>query len=315
MNSKRVLFMGSPAFAVPSLSMLAERPDLAQIVGVVTQPDKRAGRGRKLTPCPVKIAADARGIPTYAPKSVRNEEALQELSRFEADLVIVAAYGKILPTKILEMAPLGCVNVHASLLPLYRGASPITQAIANGDPQTGVSIMQLDEGMDTGDVHAMESIAIEDTDTCGTLTVKLAQLGAELLIERLPAILAGTSVPKKQNNAAATHAPLLKKEDGRINFEKSSAFIERQVRAFHPWPGSFTVFGEQRVVVTQVSIGTETGEPGRVLAADQRGLHIGCGDSSLWIGEVKPAGAKLMPASAWVTGKGPSPGDILGGAS
>jgi methionyl-tRNA formyltransferase len=292
--------------------MLAERPDLCQIVGVVTQPDKRAGRGRKLTPCPIKISADARGIPTYQPKSVRKPESLEALQAFKPDLVVVAAYGKILPTSILEMAPLGCVNVHASLLPKYRGASPITQAIANGDAECGVSIMQLDEGMDTGAVHAMRSIAIESTDTCGTLTVKLAELGAKLLIDQLKTILNGESVPQIQNNELATHAPLLSKEDGRLDFSKPATIIERQLRAHHPWPGSFTMFGETRVVITKASLSPEAGTPGTIIRADKHGLQVACGEQSLLIEQLKPAGSKIMDASAWVAGKGPKPGDQLG---
>ena len=312
MNTKRVLFMGSPAFAVPSLTMLAERPDLCQIVGVVTQPDKRAGRGRKLTPCPVKVSADARGIPTYQPQSVRKAESLETLKGFKADLVVVAAYGKILPTSVLEMAPLGCVNVHASLLPKYRGASPITQAIINGDEEAGVSIMQLDEGMDTGAVHAMRSTPIEPTDTCGTLTVKLAELGAKLLVDQLEAILNGKSQAQPQDDSLATHAPLLSKEDGRLDFNQPAALLERQLRAFHPWPGTFTMFGETRVVIGKASLKAESGRPGSVLAANKHGLLVACGKESLLIEEVKPAGSKMMPAASWVAGKGPKTGDQLG---
>jgi methionyl-tRNA formyltransferase len=311
-NTKRILFMGSPAFAVPSLTMLAERPDLCQIVGVVTQPDKRAGRGRKLTPCPVKTAADSRGIPTYQPKSVRKAESLEALREFKADLVVVAAYGKILPTSVLEMAELGCVNVHASLLPKYRGASPITQAIVNGDAECGVSIMQLDEGMDTGDVHAMRAITIAPTDTCGTLTVKLAELGAKLLIDQLEDILSGQSTPEPQDNSLATHAPMLSKEDGRLDFSKPAAILERQLRAHHPWPGTFTMFGDTRVVITKAALALESGTPGHVIQANKRGLQIACGEQSLLVQEVKPAGSKLMDASSWVAGKGPKAGDQLG---
>ena len=312
MNTKRVLFLGSPAFAVPSLTMLAERPDLCQIVGVVTQPDKRAGRGRKLTPCPVKTSADSRGIPTYQPKSVRKAESLEALQAFNADLVVVAAYGKIFPTSVLKMAELGCVNVHASLLPKYRGASPITQAIVNGDKECGVSIMQLDEGMDTGDVHAMRSIPIESTDTCGTLTVKLAELGAKLLIDQLEAILSGQSIPVPQDNSLATHAPMLSKEDGRLDFSKPATILERQLRAHHPWPGTFTMFGDTRVVITKATIAADGGLPGKVIQANKHGLQIACGEQSLLVEEVKPAGSKLMAASAWVAGKGPNIGDQLG---
>ena len=309
---KRIVFMGSPAFAVPCLHTLAERPDLCEVVGVFTQPDKRAGRGRKLTPCPVKVAADARGIPTYQPKSVRKPEALETLAAFAPDLIVVTAYGKILPKAILEAAPLGCINVHASNLPRYRGASPITQAIVAGDPQTGVSVMQLDEGMDTGAVHSQRSIPIAAEDTCGTLSIKLAELGASLLIDTLPAILNGQSTPEPQNNALATHAPLLTKEDGRLDFSLPSETLERRIRGYSPWPGAFTTFGEDRVLVARAELTEGSGEPGKVIETNKHGITVACGASALRLKEVRPAGRKLMPAAAWAAGRGPKLNDALG---
>ena len=304
--------MGSPAFAVPSLNALAERPDIGQVVGVFTQPDKRAGRGRKLTPCPVKVAADARGIPTYQPKSVRNSEALEMLASFEADLVVVTAYGKILPSAILTAAPLGCINVHASILPRYRGASPITQAIIAGDAQTGVSIMQLDEGMDTGAVHSQRAIPIAPDDTCGTMSIKLAELGAKLLLDTLPAILGGESEPQGQDDTLATHAPLLSKEDGRLDFSQPAAVLERRIRGYSPWPGAFTTFGEDRVLVAKATLADGSGEPGVIIGTSKRGIQVACGQSALLLEEVRPAGRKLMPAAAWSSGRGPKINDILG---
>ena len=309
---KRIVFMGSPAFAVPSLNALAERPDIGQVVGVFTQPDKRAGRGRKLTPCPVKVAADARGIPTYQPKSVRNSEALEMLASFEADLVVVTAYGKILPSAILTAAPLGCINVHASILPRYRGASPITQAIIAGDAQTGVSIMQLDEGMDTGAVHSQRAIPIAPDDTCATMSIKLAELGAKLLLDTLPAILGGESEPQGQDDTLATHAPLLSKEDGRLDFSQPAAVLERRIRGYSPWPGAFTTFGEDRVLVAKATLADGSGEPGVIIGTSKRGIQVACGQSALLLEEVRPAGRKLMPAAAWSSGRGPKINDILG---
>ena len=304
--------MGSPAFAVPSLNALAERPDIGQVVGVFTQPDKRAGRGRKLTPCPVKVAADARGIPTYQPKSVRNSEALEMLASFEADLVVVTAYGKILPSAILTAAPLGCINVHASILPRYRGASPITQAIIAGDAQTGVSIMQLDEGMDTGAVHSQRAIPIAPDDTCATMSIKLAELGAKLLLDTLPAILSGESQPQGQDDTLATHAPLLSKEDGRLDFSQPASVLERRIRGYSPWPGAFTTFGEDRVLVAKATLADGSGEPGVIIGTSKRGIQVACGQSALLLEEVRPAGRKLMPAAAWSSGRGPKINDILG---
>jgi len=304
--------MGSPAFAVPSLNALAERPDIGQVVGVFTQPDKRAGRGRKLTPCPVKVAADARGIPTYQPKSVRKPEALEMLASFEPDLVVVTAYGKILPSAILTAAPLGCINVHASILPRYRGASPITQAIIAGDAQTGVSIMQLDEGMDTGAVHSQRAIPIEPDDTCGTMSIKLAELGAKLLLDTMPAILSGKSEPQAQDDSLATHAPLLSKEDGRLDFSQSASVLERRIRGYSPWPGAFTTFGEDRVLVAKATLSDGSGAPGSIIGTTKRGIQVACGQSALLLEEVRPAGRKLMPATAWSSGRGPKLNDILG---
>ena len=305
--------MGSPAFAVPSLTALAERPDLAQVVGVFTQPDKRAGRGRKLTPCPVKVAADSRGIPTYQPKSVRKAEARDMLQTFAPDLIVVTAYGKILPTAILEAAPLGCINVHASILPRYRGASPITQAIIAGDAETGVSIMQLDEGMDTGAVYSQSSIPIAPEDTCGSMSIKLAELGAKLLVETLPAILSGEGQAKPQDDSSATHAPLLTKEDGRLDFTQPAAVLERRIRGYSPWPGAFTSFGEDRVLVTKASLTEGSGQPGTVLKTTKHGILVACGEAALLLEEVRPAGRKLMAAAAWSAGRGPKVDNSLGG--
>jgi len=307
--------MGSPAFAVPCLTNLAERPDLCEVVGVFTQPDKRAGRGRKLTPCPIKVAADARGIPTYQPKSVRKAEAREVLASFEPDLIVVTAYGKILPPAILEAAPLGCINVHASILPRYRGASPITQAIVAGDAETGVSIMQLDEGMDTGAVHSQRAIPIGPEDTCGTLSIKLAELGSRLLIDTLPSILSRQSKAEQQDNAQATHAPLLTKEDGRLDFTLPSDLLERRIRGYSPWPGAFTTFGEDRVLIAKAAVAEGSGEPGTVIATDKRGISVACGTSAILLEEVRPAGRKLMAASAWGAGRGPKLNDILGPTS
>jgi methionyl-tRNA formyltransferase len=258
------------------------------------------------------VAADARGIPTYQPKSVRNSEALEMLASFEADLVVVTAYGKILPSAILTAAPLGCINVHASILPRYRGASPITQAIIAGDAQTGVSIMQLDEGMDTGAVHSQRAIPIAPDDTCATMSIKLAELGAKLLLDTLPAILSGESQPQGQDDTLATHAPLLSKEDGRLDFSQPASVLERRIRGYSPWPGAFTTFGEDRVLVAKATLADGSGEPGVIIGTSKRGIQVACGQSALLLEEVRPAGRKLMPAAAWSSGRGPKINDILG---
>ena len=311
----RVVFMGSPAFAVPSLAAISERPDVCQVVGVVTQPDRPAGRGRKLTPNPVKVAAAARGIPTLQPTKLKAPETLEALAALRPDAVVVAAYGRILPPAILTLPRAGCTNVHASLLPRHRGASPIAHAILAGDPQTGISIMRMEEGLDTGPVYATTAVPIGPDDTCGTLTVSLAQRGAALLLDTMPGILAGTLQPTPQDDALATYAPLLDKDHGRLDFTAPAEELSRRVRAFSPWPGAFSHRGEQRVVVLAASAVPSSGvpaPPGRVTAAGRDGVVVACGQGALCLREVKPAGKHQMSAAAWVAGRGVAPGDSLG---
>ena len=312
MTITRVIFMGSPAFAVPTLEALVGAPDLVEVVGVVTQPDKPAGRGRTLTPPPVKIAAAAHNLPVLQPAKMKAEATHQSLRALRPELLIVAAYGRILPPAILTIPTLDSINVHASLLPRHRGASPISHAILAGDTETGVSIMRIEEGLDTGPVFAMRRLPMPSGANADSLSALLATLGSELLVETLPAIVAEALKPTPQNHEAATYAPLLRKEHGRLDFTKAAVTLERQVRAFHPWPGTFAFKGAQRVHISAVETETDnTDAPGRVIAADKRGVVVSCGEGGLRLVLVQPEGKKLMPAAAWVAGRGIAVGDVL----
>lgn len=301
--------MGTPAFAVPSLTALAERPDLCRIEAVITQPDRPAGRGRKLTPSPVKIAAQARGIPILQPTKMKTEDTYQALASYEPDLMVVAAYGRILPTSLLELPKHGCINVHASLLPKHRGASPIAHAIMAGDPQVGVSIMQMNEGLDTGAIHHEVAIPLRNEHTRGNLTVELAELGAKALLKSLPEIIGGTSNPIPQIDADSTYAPLLKKQDGLLDFSLDAQTLELRTRGLTPWPGAFAYLGDNRCLFAEVVSTEGSGTPGEVIGADVTGVTIACGQGALLIKQVRPAGKKLMPASAWVSGRAVKVGD------
>ena len=227
---------------------------------------------------------------------------------------MVAAYGRILPPSILELPPLGCINVHASLLPRFRGASPIAHALLEGDTETGVSIMRLEEGLDTGPVFAQRATPIPEDATTGSLTVQLSQLGAQLLIEVLPKICSGALKARAQAEQGITYAPLLSKADGALDFRQPAQVLERQVRAFNPWPSTFALLGDQRIQVLAAQpapLPTETSgsSPGLILAANAQGVLVACGERALRLTELKPAGKKAMPAQAWIAGRGVRPGE------
>ncbi|MGH2585667.1 MAG: methionyl-tRNA formyltransferase [Dehalococcoidia bacterium] len=287
----RIVFMGSPDFAVPSLrALVAAGHDL---VGVVTQPDREAGRGRRLVPPAVKTVALELGLPVLQPPSLRRPEAVAQLAAPRPEAIVVAAFGQILRRAVLEIPPRGVLNVHASLLPRWRGASPVTAAILAGDAESGVSIMLVDEGLDTGPVLATRSTPITDADTGGTLTDRLAEIGAELLVETLPGRLDGTVKPKPQVEALATYAPRIEKDAGQIGWSQPAVDIWRQVRAFNPWPGAFTTYAETvlKLLDAWPLVGYSAEPPGTVLP-----LPWGARD-------VVPA-ERPRPAFAVVTGEG-----------
>lgn len=233
----RVVFMGTPEFAVPTLQTLISSQ---RVVGVVTQPDRPSGRGRRLQPPAVKKVAQAANIPVYQPESLRSDESTRQLRQWQPDIIVVAAFGQLLRRQVLDLPPKGCLNIHASLLPRWRGASPIQHAILAGDSETGVTLMQMDEGMDTGPIYAQLTVPIFDEDTAASLHDRLAQAGAELTAARLDDILSQRLPPVPQNDEEATYAPMIKKSDGEIDWRQSAEDLDRHIRAMTPWPGAFT---------------------------------------------------------------------------
>lgn len=309
MKRLRVVFYGSPAFAVASLQQLLAMDDV-DVVAVVTQPDKPAGRKRALAPPAVKVEALRHGLPVYQYKKLRDGEAEAMLRSYSPDVAVVAAYGRILPKALLEVPTHGSINVHASLLPAWRGASPIAHAILHGDQTAGVCLMHMDEGLDTGAVYASDSLPIAPTDTTLSLTEKLQQLGARLLATRLLDIVAGRVSATPQPTVGVSFAPLLVKERGALDFRKDAVWLAREVRAFYPWPGSYLTYNNERVAVLSATAHAgaqahEDAAPGLVLEASHNGLVVACGQGTLMLTRVKPAGRGEMTAGAWIAGRGP----------
>jgi methionyl-tRNA formyltransferase len=308
----RIIFMGTPEFAVPSLRALLNSPD--RVVAVVTQPDRPRGRGRKLTPPPVKTLALEAGIPVLQPDSVRTEAFMKELQGFAPDLIAVTAYGRILPGTLLHLPPLGTLNVHGSLLPRYRGAAPIQWAILNGDETTGLTIMQMDEGLDTGDILLSRTLPIAADDTATTLAVKMAALGGELLCEALARLHRGELPPTPQDEGLATAAPPLTKEQGKIDWQLPAEVIGCQVRGLDPWPSAYTFLDGKRLrlFMPQIVAGNSSETPGSILRADKNGLLIATGRDCLLIREIQLEGAKRLGVEAFLLGHKLPPGTVLG---
>ncbi|MDH4321001.1 MAG: methionyl-tRNA formyltransferase [Desulfobulbaceae bacterium] len=311
-SSYRIVFMGTPQFAVPTLEYLLAHQE--NVVAVVTQPDRPAGRGRKLTPPPVKVVAEGAGIPVLQPKSIKTDEFLAEIEAYKPDLIIVVAFGRILPKPLIDLPRHGTINVHASLLPKYRGAAPIQWALINNEAATGVTIMQMDEGLDTGDILLPGAIPIAADDTSETLAAKLADLGGKLIIKALARLREGNLPPTKQNDAEATLAPLLCKQEGIIDWQKSADEISGLIRGLDPWPtASTTIDGEQlKLFKPSVRPGEETDPPGTVIRADKNGLLIATGQDFLLIREVQLACCKRMSIEAFLAGHPIKPGQRLG---
>jgi methionyl-tRNA formyltransferase len=309
MSKLRVVFMGSPEFAVPCLEALL---GTEEVVAVVTQPDKPAGRGLGVQPPPVKVRALAAGVPVMQPTSVRKPPFLDELRALAPDVCIVVAYGKILPPEVLAAPKHGCLNVHASLLPKYRGAAPIQWAIIRGERETGVTLMQMDVGMDTGDMLEKRTLAIDEWVTAGQLHTRLAPLGAELLVEGLAKLKAGTLVPEKQNDAEATMAPMLTKETGRVDFAAGARAVRDLVRGCDPWPTAYTMLGGEPLKLFRPKVVSGRGTPGVVIGADRDGLLVGCGDDAIAFAELQLPGKKRMAAAALLAGRPMPVGTKLG---
>ncbi len=290
----QVAFAGTPQFAATALDALLHSPH--RVVAVYTQPDRPAGRGRRLTPSPVKVLAQAHHLPVLQPATLRDEDVLRRLRGHGADALVVAAYGLILPKAALEACPLGAVNIHASLLPRWRGAAPIQRAILAGDRETGVTLMQMDEGLDTGAILAERATPIEARDTAATLHDRLARLGAELLLETLPRLAAGAIEPRPQDERLATYADKLRKEEARIDWTLPAAHIDRQVRAFDPWPVAHTTLDGQTLRVWRARPEPGTAEPGLIIEAGRNGITVGTGEGLLVLEEVQLPGKRRMAA-------------------
>ena len=290
--------MGSPDFALPSLRTLAQH---YQVIGVVTQPDRASGRGREIKMPPVKTLALELGISIMQAEKLRTPEAMEQLRRWNPDLIVVAAFGQILKKDVLDLPRFGCINVHASLLPRWRGAAPINAAILYGDEETGVTIMQMDVGLDTGPMLAKRSIRLTQNDTAGSLTKTLSHLGADLLIETLPDYLSGKIIPQPQPEEGATYAPMLKKEEGKLDFTRDVQDLERQVRAFNPWPGAFMDFDGAFLKIHQAHVEKGNASPGqRLIVQDQPA--VAARDGLLVLDEVQPAGKKSMNGKSFLAG-------------
>ena len=297
---RRIVFMGTPEFAVPVLNALTQTHN--EIVGVFTRPDQPAGRGKQLHSSPVKQLAETRGLPIFQPKTFRKPEPVTQLRELAPDLVIVAAYGLILPPDVLAIPPRGVVNTHASLLPRHRGAAPNAAAILAGDTETGITLMQIDAGLDTGPILARRAIPISQDDTTATLTTKLSHLAADLLIETLPRILSGAIVPQPQDESRATVFKTIRKEDGLIDWTRSAIEIERRVRAFDPWPSAFTFWNGTQLKILRARATRSNVEPGQVVKLPE-GLGVGTGEGALLLTEVQLAGKRAMSAEEFVRGQ------------
>ncbi|MDH7485387.1 MAG: methionyl-tRNA formyltransferase [Anaerolineae bacterium] len=309
----RVVFMGTPDFAVPSLAALLS--DGYQVVGVVTQPDRPAGRGRQLASSPVRRFAATHGLTVLQPTTLRQPEPVAELQALAPDLIVVAAYGLILPQSVLDIPPHGCLNVHGSLLPRYRGAAPIPAAILAGDRETGVTIMLMDADMDTGPILSQAACSIEPDDTTGTLTARLAELGAALLSQTLPRWLAGEIEPQPQDDERATYAPMVRKADGQIDWTLPAEQIARRVRAYQPWPGATTFWEGQPLKLLKVhAVQGTTVAPGRVVAWGE-GAGVGTGEGLLLLEEVQLAGKRAMSIADFLRGRRGFLGSVLGSPS
>ncbi len=310
----RIVFMGSPGLARPCIDRLIAGPD--RVMAVYCQPDKRAGRGRKLTPPPIACCAADNAIPLYQPRGLRNPEEQARFGCLESDLVVVVAYGKILPPPILEAPRYGCINVHFSLLPAYRGAGPVQWSIIRGEAETGVTTMLMDEGLDTGPMLLQRREPIRADDTAASLGERLALLGADVLEETLVALRAGTLQATPQDDGASSYAPMLEKGDGALDWARPATELDRRVRGTFPWPGAFTYRAGKRLkVLAAVPIDAcarEDAAAGEVVAAGREGLDVACGRGLLRLRQVQPEGKRAMDAASFVNGFRVEPGERWG---
>ncbi len=301
----RIVFAGTPDFAATALKALLAAGH--NVVGVYSQPDRPAGRGRKLMPSPVKQVALDAGLPVFQPDSLKPDDAQQELAALNPDVMIVAAYGLILPKAVLDIPTHGCLNIHASLLPRWRGAAPIQRAIAAGDGETGITIMQMDVGLDTGDMLLKTSTPIRPDDTGGRLHDRLAEMGGSAIVEALTSLSKGELTGEAQNDDEANYAHKLSKEEGHIDWTRSAPEIERLIRAFNPWPGTFTDLGDQRIRIHQAEALAQNSDkaPGTVLRREREGIDIACGTGSLRVTSVQLPGTRALSVNDLINGGKP----------
>jgi methionyl-tRNA formyltransferase len=310
----RTLFFGTPEFSVPSLEALAS---ISTVVGVVCQPDKPVGRGMKLATPPVKERALAMGLPVVQPLKLRTGEFAQWVREQNADVALVIAYGRILPQDVLDGPRLGCVNVHASILPKYRGAAPIAWCVVRGETKTGITLMKMDAGMDTGDMLEIHETPIGPDETAGELSARMSKLGADVVREGLPRFARGELAPMKQNDADATTAPLLEKEMGRVDWALAAQKIHDHVRGMNPWPMAFTKLGEKRVIVHRTkmvsgAIAAAAAKAGTVVLADKSRVVVACGEGHVTLERVQLEGRKAVTGAELFLGRGIAEGDVLG---
>lgn len=322
----RIIYMGTPQFAVPALKALIDgaRPGLVlqegyDIATVITRPDKPVGRGKEIVFSPIKQTALAHGIPVWQPGSLKRPENIEALAAYQADLYIVAAFGQILPQAVLDLPRYGTLNIHASLLPKYRGVSPISEAILQGDSETGVTIMLIDAGVDTGPILLQRTLLIAENDTTGSLTIRLAELGASALLEALPLWVQGKIAPQPQNAQLASYTHMLRKEDGEIVWDRPATFLARTVRAFTPWPSAYTYWHNKLLkIVSAHAVATEAGEeakPGKVGLRKEHGrqvLSVATADGLLVVEHLQLEGKKAMSADEFLRGYPQIVGDVLG---
>lgn len=304
----KIIYMGTPDFAVPALKSLASSKH--EVCAVFTQPDKPRGRKMILTPPDVKVCAQSLDIPVYQPESMKNGDALEIIGRYNPDVIVVAAYGKILPKAVLDAPKFGCVNIHGSLLPKYRGAAPIQQSVLNGDRVTGITTMLMDVGLDTGDILLTEETEIGENETSGELFDRLAELGGKLVLKTLSALEKGEITPKKQDESIATHTSKIDKSLCPIDFSKSAFEVHNKVRGLNPWPVATTKICGKNVKVYSTRLCPKSGKSGEVIST--KPLVVGCGDKSVEILELQPEGKKRMTADAFLAGHKLEIGDIIG---
>ncbi|MBF0447522.1 MAG: methionyl-tRNA formyltransferase [Magnetococcales bacterium] len=311
MGSWRIVYMGTPDFAVYPLQALLDGGE--QVVGVFTQPDKKTGRGQKTQATPVKVAASQANIPVFQPLKMRDPEAVAQLKALQPDLVVVTAYGQILSEEVLAIPPQGCINIHASLLPRWRGAAPIQRALLAGDEESGISIMLMEKGLDTGPVYSSVRTPLSKTMTGGELHDQLARLGADLLLKTLSQMKAGTVPAQAQPEQGVTYAKKLTRADEEIDWSQPAEQIQRQIFALNPWPAAMSQLGNNAIKLFRCSPGQgQITQPGTVIALHEEGPEISCGQGSLIITEIQKPGKKRMPAADWLRGRPLKIGDRLG---